>query len=78
MVFNVMGGYGMAAGWMIFAIVFWIIIMVGIVLLIKWLWEGGKTYRETALEILEKRYARGEISKKEFEEKKKDLTIQKD
>lgn len=69
-----MGGYGSAAGWMIFGILSWFVLVAGTVLLIKWLWEGGKAYKgETAVEILKKRYARGEISKEEFEEKKKEL-----
>jgi putative membrane protein len=34
---------------------------------------GGIRSEESALEILKKRYARGEISKEEFEEKKRDL-----
>ncbi len=55
-----------------FALIFWILIIVGLVLLIKYLWEGGgaKRTEESALEILKKRYARGEISKEEFEERK--------
>ncbi len=70
---SMMDGYGVAGGWMIFGFVFWILIIVGIVLLVKWLWEGGKEYQENAIDILKKRYARGEISKEEFEEKKKDI-----
>ena len=37
--------------------------------------ESGQahSHTESALEILKKRYARGEVSKEEFEEKKKDI-----
>jgi putative membrane protein len=65
-------GYG---GWWILGFIFWILLFIGIVLLIKYLWEhgGAKAENESALEILKKRYANGEISKEEFEEKKKDI-----
>ncbi|MGB9621433.1 MAG: SHOCT domain-containing protein [Brevinematia bacterium] len=33
----------------------------------------SKTSNEPAIEVLKRRYARGEISKEEFEEKKKDI-----
>lgn len=36
--------------------------------------SGAPGQSESALEILKKRYARGEINKAEYEEKKKDLT----
>ena len=36
--------------------------------------QGGAGSEETALEILKKRYARGEITREEFERMKKDLS----
>lgn len=63
---------------MLFMLLLWIITIVGIVFVVKWVLDQTVTrQRETpedsALDILNKRYARGEINKEEYEEKKKDL-----
>jgi len=69
---------GMFGGIIMF--VFGILIIVGVFFFVKWLnqqskgesgWILGNSSR--GLDILRERYARGEIDKKEFEEKKKDL-----
>ncbi len=75
MPYRMMDGYGMGYGIGIIGLIFSILVIIGLVLLIKYLWESGwaKREQESALEILKKRYARGEISKEEFEEKKKYL-----
>ena len=77
-----MMGHGYGMGWFgpILMIAFWIAVIVGIVFLIRWLvlavrpGSHGTAAGESALEILKKRYARGEINKEEFEQKKRDLT----
>jgi putative membrane protein len=68
------GGFGVIM--LIIMIVFWGLIIWGIVALNRWLARGGRTSytrHETALEILKRRYASGEITKADFEEKKRDL-----
>jgi len=56
--------------------VFWIAVLVALFFLIKWIVQqkpGDQKPEEDALEVLKKRYAKGEIDKDEFEQKKKDL-----
>ncbi|SPP66309.1 SHOCT domain-containing protein [Nitrospira lenta] len=67
-------------GWVgyVLMVVFWTLVILALVLWIKsWLEQKGfgsaSREPESALEILKKRYARGEINKQEFEEKRKDL-----
>ena len=72
---NMMGGwngFGLL-GWLPM-LIFWALLILGVVALIRYLARLGQTREDkTPLDILKERYARGEINKKEFEEKKRDL-----
>lgn len=62
-------------GGMLMMIAWLILIILGIVALVKWISgtknEGSKP--DSAMDILRQRYAGGEITKKEFEERKQNL-----
>lgn len=63
-------GYGGAFMWLIF------MVLIGVVIYFvvrgeKWMKRGGSD--ETALDILKKRYAKGEITKQEYEKIGKEL-----
>ncbi len=71
------GGIGMVGGGL-FMVLVWAVLVVGAVVGVRWLWNQGQGQpgpagRESPLEILERRYARGEIDREEFETKKRDL-----
>lgn len=78
-------GYGYGGGWDIFGllwtILWWTLVIVSIVVLVRWLRYGHRHHHgwyndnQNAISILKERYAKGEISKKEFEEIKKDLDL---
>ena len=77
-------GWGMHPGWwmwgagglvmMFMMLVFWGLVVTGIVLGIRWLARQGREERpDRALDILRERYARGEINKEEFDARRWDL-----
>jgi putative membrane protein len=62
-----MGGSGMLA--------LWVLLGLGFALLVRYATRPGKNEDKpkSALDILKERYARGEIGREEFEQKKHDL-----
>lgn len=67
------GAWGI--GMMLIMLAFWVLVIIGIVLGIRWLLGTGQgSAPDRALEILRERYARGEINREEFEARKRDLS----
>jgi putative membrane protein len=73
------GGYGWWWLGMLGMALFWGVVIVAIIIAVRALGDRARYAgppgppRETPLEILRRRYASGEIDKREFEEKKRDL-----
>ena len=66
------GGFGFGFGMLLF----WVLVVLGIVVLVKWLVGGRPSEpgsRGRALEILKERYAKGELTGEQFEQMKRAL-----
>ncbi len=77
---GMMGGSGFGFFGMIFGFIFMLLFIVGSILLVVWIVKqfapGGTSATvstSNALEILKERFAKGEITKEEFAEMKKEL-----
>lgn len=78
-----MSAYGMTGslgfGW-VFMVLFWVLIIVGIVALVKWMGtsssaggRSGSGSESKALDILKARFASGEIDEQEFQKRKREV-----
>jgi putative membrane protein len=57
----------------VFFVIFWLLFILGIATIIRW-FNTTTTDKESPMEILEKRYTKGEIIKEDFEKMKKEIT----
>ena len=66
-------GYGYGMGFLM--IIFWVLVIIAIVYLVLYLGRGSsrREPQETPLDILKKRYAKGEITKEKYDRMKDDL-----
>ena len=74
-----MAGFGMGLGGLVM-VLFWVVLIVGAVWLARGLFPTGQQppassarLEPSADEILKQRYARGEITKEQFEQMRRDL-----
>jgi len=63
----------------VFMLLWWVLVIVGFIVLVRWVAKKNRAPEhhagKSALDILQERYAKGEINKQEYEEKKKDMSI---
>jgi len=72
------GWWWMGGTMWFFPLLFWILVIAGVVLVVRWLADRGSQASapptDSAIEILKKRYARGEIDRETFERMKRDIS----
>jgi putative membrane protein len=66
-------GWGWIGLGMVHMLLFWVLVILGIVVLARWLASGRTDALPNAMDILKARYAKGEITKDQFEQMKRDL-----
>lgn len=75
-------GWGMYGPWMghgigmLFMVLFWALVIIGVVVVLRMLGVAGQgpaPGSKRAIDILKERYARGEIDRDEFEQRRRDL-----
>ena len=72
-------GFGWGIGMLVMAL-FWLLFAAALVWIVRTVWDrttardGPGRRSETPLEILQRRYARGDIDRAEYEEKRRDLS----
>jgi len=69
------GGSIMGGMWF-FGLLFWVLIIAGLVFIVRWLTGRNSNISppaESALEVLKKRYSRGEIDQDAYEQIKRDI-----
>ena len=67
-----MMGSGMS-GMMLLMAIGWLLLVGAVAVAIWWLLNRRRSAGDLALDVLRKRYARGEITREEFESKRRDL-----
>ena len=78
---GMMGGWSGFGGYGAFGMIVWLLILAGIVAAVVWIFRAASTqgntssdHRSSGLDLLEERYARGEINRDEYLLKKRDLS----
>ena len=68
---------GLGWGWiglgMLHIALFWVLVVLGIVVLVRWL-VGGSAREPSAMDILKARYAKGELTREQYQQLKRELT----
>ena len=66
-------GWGMMGLGGLVMLLFWIVVIIGIVALVKWLFGTSSSMGYRPLDLLKARYAKGEITKEQFEQMRRDI-----